>query len=87
MNGDDLNDGHINFAQYLLLTQFPTMRGLVLTLLQEKKLPQNYLQAVYKSFIIQGATTGLLLQQKIALEMKSRYMIHCIGVQMLKYAR
>ena len=53
MNGDDLNDCHINFAQYLLLTQFPTMRGLVLTLLQEKKiatkLPTGSVQIIHNS--------------------------------------
>ncbi len=35
-NGDKLNDRHINFAQALLTTQFPSMEGLSCTLYQSK---------------------------------------------------
>ena len=53
MNGEDLSDRHINFAQYLLHTQFPAMQGLVLTLLQEKtiatKLPAGSVQIIHNS--------------------------------------
>ena len=53
MNGEDLNDHHINFAQYLLHTEFPAVQGLVLTLLQEKtiatKLPAGSVQIIHNS--------------------------------------
>ena len=38
INGNELSDRHINFTQYLLLNQFPSIKGFRLTLLQEKPL-------------------------------------------------
>ena len=37
LNGDLLNDRHIDFAQRILLDMFPTTSGLKCTLLQDKK--------------------------------------------------
>ena len=83
MNGEDLNDRHINFAQYLLHTQFPAMQGLVLTLLQEKtiatKLPAGSVQIIHNSRRHQWlvATTKNCTRNEVNL---------CIRVQMPKYA-
>ena len=56
-NGSELNDHHINFAQYLLLNQFPSVKGFRLTLLQEKplivKLPTGSVQIIHNSMLQQ----------------------------------
>ena len=53
MNENELSDHHINFAQYLLLNQFPSIKGFRLTLLQEKpltaKLPTGSVQIIHNS--------------------------------------
>ena len=49
----ELHDHHINYAQFLLKMQFPSMHGLHLTLLQEKKLgmklPAGSVQIIHNS--------------------------------------
>lgn len=49
--GNRLNDHHINYAQCLLKRQFINIKGLYLTLLQNKKLPKisHGLQIIYCS--------------------------------------
>ena len=53
INGGELNDHHVNFSQYLLHNQFPLLKGLRLTLLQEKplkdKLPTGSIQIIHNN--------------------------------------
>ena len=53
INGNELSDHHINFAQYLMLNQFPSIKGFRLTLLQEKpltaRLPNSSVQIIHNS--------------------------------------
>ena len=52
-NESELNDHHINYAQFLLKMQFPSIHGPQLTLLQEKKLsaklPAGSVQIIHNS--------------------------------------
>ena len=48
INSSELNDRHINFAQYLLLNQFPSMKGFRTTCGRRSLLPYNYQLVVCK---------------------------------------
>jgi len=53
VNSSVVNDRRINFALYLLLNQFPSMKGFRMTLLKEKpltiKLPTGSVQIIHNS--------------------------------------
>ena len=57
IEGQLLNDCHINYAQRLLHSQFPSIHGLGHTLLQDRE----KLSRAYRSFLI-GGTIGLYHQ-------------------------